>query len=56
MLKQLLQLINPVMLVLLCVSSSAALIEPYTQNPSYWQYNGQPILLFGGSDRDNIFQ
>ena len=56
MLKRLFQHINPVTLVLLCVGSGAAQIEPYTQNPSYWQYNGRPILLFGGSDRDNIFQ
>jgi len=29
---------------------------PCCKNPSYWQYRGRPILLFGGSDRDNIFQ
>jgi hypothetical protein len=33
-----------------------AQIKPYQNNPSYWQYDGQPTLLFGGSDRDNIFQ
>ena len=31
-------------------------IQPYVKNPSYWQYAGRPVLLFGGSDRDNIFQ
>lgn len=31
-------------------------IRPYDANPMYWQYRGQPILLFGGSNRDNIFQ
>lgn len=31
-------------------------IRPYIENPNYWQYNGNPILLFGGSGRDNIFQ
>jgi hypothetical protein len=56
MLKRLPQFINPVTLVLLYVGSGAAQIEPYAQNPSYWQYNGRPLLLFGGSDRDNIFQ
>lgn len=30
-------------------------IRPYAQNPMYWQYKGRPALLFGGSDRDNIF-
>ena len=24
--------------------------------PSYWEYNGKPVLLLGGSDDDNLFQ
>ena len=24
--------------------------------PQYWEYNGQPVLLLGGSDQDNLFQ
>jgi len=31
-------------------------IKPYTKNPGYWEYLGKPLLLFGGSDCDNIFQ
>jgi len=31
-------------------------LQPYCKNPNYWQYNGRPILLFGGSETDNIFQ
>jgi hypothetical protein len=31
-------------------------IQPWTENPSYWQYKGQPVLLLGGSDDDNLFQ
>jgi len=31
-------------------------IKPYSKNPSYWEYRGKPIVLIGGSDRDNIFQ
>ena len=31
-------------------------IQPWTDNPSYWQYKGEPILLVGGSDDDNLFQ
>ncbi|GAE93123.1 hypothetical protein JCM21714_2162 [Gracilibacillus boraciitolerans JCM 21714] len=31
-------------------------IKPYFKNPSYWQYKGEPILLIGGSDEDNLFQ
>ncbi len=30
-------------------------IRPYSKNKHYWQYDGKPILLFGGSDSDNIF-
>jgi hypothetical protein len=56
MLIRFVKLINPVMLVLLCISPGVAQIKPYVRNPSYWQYNGRPILLFGGSDRDNVFQ
>ena len=36
--------------------AGAAQIKPYSRNTSYWQYRGRPILLFGSSDRDNIFQ
>jgi hypothetical protein len=31
-------------------------IRPYAGNPRYWQYEGQPVLLLGGSDDDNLFQ
>jgi len=31
-------------------------IRPYDKNPYYWQYRGQPVLLLGGSDDDNLFQ
>jgi hypothetical protein len=24
--------------------------------PQYWEYNGEPLLLLGGSDEDNLFQ
>ncbi|HUT87983.1 MAG TPA: hypothetical protein VMY37_00665 [Thermoguttaceae bacterium] len=44
------------LIVFLCAGTGFAQIQPYANNPSYWQYGGQPVLLFGGSDRDNIFQ
>lgn len=31
-------------------------IKPYVQNPRYWQYQGRPVLLVGGSKEDNLFQ
>lgn len=33
-----------------------ARLKPYTGNPDYWQYEGQPVLLVGGSEDDNLFQ
>ena len=30
-------------------------IRPYRENPFYWQYKGQPVLLLGGSWQDNLF-
>ncbi len=31
-------------------------IQPWTANPMYWQMDGQPVLLLGGSSEDNLFQ
>ena len=31
-------------------------IQPYSENAFYWQYEGQPVLLLGGTDDDNLFQ
>lgn len=31
-------------------------IQPYQENRMYWQYEGQPVLLIGGSNDDNLFQ
>ena len=31
-------------------------IEPWEKNPWYWSYRGEPVLLLGGSDDDNLFQ
>ena len=31
-------------------------IQPYTANPRYWEYGGEPVLLLGGSKDDNLFQ
>jgi hypothetical protein len=30
-------------------------IRPYAKNPRYWQYNGKPVMLLGGSKTDHIF-
>ncbi len=31
-------------------------IDIYASNPRYWQYDGEPVLLLGGSVEDNVFQ
>jgi hypothetical protein len=31
-------------------------IQPYAKNSYYWQYQGKPLLLLGGSVDDNLFQ
>ncbi len=31
-------------------------IQPYHNNPWYWQYKGEPVMLLGASDRDNLWQ
>lgn len=36
--------------------NSADRIQPYPENPKYWQYKGEPVLLLGGSKDDNLFQ
>lgn len=31
-------------------------IQPWKENPRYWQYNNKPMLLLGASNHDNLFQ
>jgi len=31
-------------------------LQPCAENPWYWSYRGEPVLLLGGSDDDNLFQ
>jgi hypothetical protein len=35
--------------------SDAGRIQPFQENPFYWQYKSKPILLLGGTDQDNLF-
>ena len=35
---------------------AAERIQPYAGNPRYWAYQGQPVVLLGASDEDNLFQ
>ncbi|MEX0776027.1 MAG: hypothetical protein WD042_09985 [Phycisphaeraceae bacterium] len=36
--------------------AAADRIRPWAQDPRYWQYRCQPVLLLGGSREDNLFQ
>lgn len=31
-------------------------LQPCKEHPWYWSYQGEPVLLLGGSDDDNLFQ
>ena len=44
--------------ILLAVSVSLAHgagIEIYPKNPTYWQYDGKPVMLLGGTDDEALF-
>ncbi len=36
-------------------ADNAERIQPHAENPFYWQYKGEPVLLVGGSWMDNLF-
>ena len=31
-------------------------IQPYAENPYYWEFDGKPVVLIGASGNDNLFQ
>jgi hypothetical protein len=37
-------------------SPSENALMPYWENPLYWQYQGKPVVLLGGTKDDNLFQ
>jgi hypothetical protein len=37
-------------------TQSASGIDQSKTFPQYWEYHGEPVLLLGGSDEDNLFQ
>ena len=36
--------------------AAEAALQPWQENPWYWSSAGNPVLLLGGSDDDNLFQ
>jgi predicted SprT family Zn-dependent metalloprotease len=36
-------------------AAEAGRIEPYPNNPYYWQFKNKPVLLLGGTWQDNLF-
>lgn len=38
------------------LSDALFMIRPSKTYPTYWEYQGQPVLLLGGSKEDNLFQ
>ncbi len=45
-----------VLTIALASTQNAGRIQPSAENPSYWQYRGETVLLLGASDDDNLFQ
>jgi len=49
------------LLGMVCLGSAASAatpddrIQPWKENPRFWQYKGKPVMLLGGSDEDNLF-
>ena len=41
--------------LLVAASETADRIQPWQENPRYWAYQGEPVLLLSGSDEDNLF-
>ena len=39
-----------------CQNTENNRIKPWTENPWFWQYKGEPIMLLGASSDDNLFQ
>lgn len=39
-----------------CNNAKDMRIQPWTENPWYWQYEGEPVMLLGASSDDNLFQ
>ena len=47
-------LIAIVLVVNLSLARGAG-IEIYPKNPAYWQYDGKPVMLLGGTDDEALF-
>ena len=45
-----------VLVVLTATSRADDRIQPWPDNPRYWQYKGKPVLLLGGTVDDSLFQ
>lgn len=39
-----------------CQNPEKNRIQPWAENPWYWQYKGEPVMLLGASNDDNLFQ
>ncbi len=48
-------LFQAILLVNTAAGDDNGRIAVSSENPHYWQYNGENVLLLGGSDEDNLF-
>jgi len=50
------KLFSIILITLLPIFLVAQSLKPYEENRAYWQYQGEPVLLLGASNNDNLFQ
>lgn len=52
----LLTVIGTLLVTSLYAQNSEDAIKPFPENPYYWQYEGKPLIILGGTKDDNLFQ
>lgn len=48
--------VAPILSLALLLATDEERIRPCPDHPRYWEYQGKPVLLLGGSVEDNLFQ
>jgi len=48
--------IGAVFIFLSGLNAANGQLRPWSADPWYWEFDGEPVLLLGGSDDDNLFQ
>ena len=54
--KQLIIIFSCLIIIFGSLHAQEGAIQPYGKNKRYWEYQGEPILLLGATNDDNLFQ